>query len=65
VTDTMAHYLIIAFVVGIVAFVAIVLVVGRRRLRRGAQLPADPHAVTLDDSVRAQTINTIVEHTRH
>jgi hypothetical protein len=63
-TDAVAHYLIIAFIVGIVVFIAVVLVVGRRRLRRGTLLPADPHAVTLDDSLRAQTINTVIDNTR-
>ena len=63
-TDRTAHIVVLLWLPLPAGFVAIVLAVGRARLRRG-QRPAEAPAVTLEDALRADTVTSIIDRTSH
>jgi hypothetical protein len=64
VTDSLAHILLLLSSAALIAFVVAVLLTGRARLRRRRQT-AEPNAMTLDDSIRADTVNAIIDRKSH
>jgi hypothetical protein len=64
-TDAIAHFLLVLGAIFIVLIVAIPLIIGRARLKKPGVtgLPANPLAITTDDAIRQQRVNSIIETT--